>query len=122
MISGRAAMIGRRFGVLVLTSLTLSGCATRWNYSKAGADTAQMELDREQCAQSAHAPFGSKPIELAEGRVWSFPFETVDPKALNECMVNKGYTLDPVTRARRIRSSAGSRGPRAASARPRRTR
>jgi hypothetical protein len=88
-------MIGRRFGVLVLTSLTLSGCATRWNYSKAGADAAQMELDREQCAQSAHAPFGSKPFELAEGRVWSFPFETVDPKALNECMVNKGYTLDP---------------------------
>ena len=88
-------MIGRRFGVLVLTSLTLSGCATRWNYSKAGADTAQMELDRAQCARAAHAPFGSKPFELAEGRVWSFPFETVDPKALNECMVNKGYTLDP---------------------------
>ena len=88
-------MIGRRFGVLVLTSLTLSGCATRWNYSKAGADSAQMERDREQCARAAHAPFGSKPIELAEGRVWSFPFETVDPKVLNECMVNKGYTLDP---------------------------
>ncbi len=81
--------------LLWLLALALAGCATRWNYEKADADAIAMHRDRDECARVAHVPFGSHPIELSEGRVWSFPFQTVDPKVLNDCMLRKGYTLLP---------------------------
>lgn len=75
--------------------LAVTGCATRWHYEKATADEAATERDRDECAREARVPFGSHPIELSEGRIWSFPFQTVDPKVLNDCMEKKGYTLLP---------------------------
>jgi len=81
--------------LIVVVLLAVTGCATRWHYEKATADEAATERDRDECAREARVPFGSHPIELSEGRIWSFPFQTVDPKVLNDCMEKKGYTLLP---------------------------
>ena len=88
-------MTERQVAGLALAIALTAGCATKWNYSKPDVDLAQMERDREACAAEARTPFGSHPIELSGGRIWSFPFQTVSPKALNACMVGKGYALDP---------------------------
>lgn len=88
-------MTARQAAGLALGLMLMTGCATKWNYSKPDVDQVQMERDREACADEARTPFGSHPIELAGGRIWSFPFQTVSPKALNACMVGKGYVLDP---------------------------
>ncbi|MCI0545841.1 MAG: hypothetical protein L0027_00990 [Candidatus Rokubacteria bacterium] len=54
-----------------------------------------MRHDRAECSRTAGTPLASRPIEIYGGRVWSFPYETVDPKLLDECMKRKGYTIAP---------------------------
>jgi hypothetical protein len=79
-----------------LALLAAAGCVSTWKYQKLGVDEAQTQRDLDLCVEVAKVPRKPRPIELSGGAVTGFPYEGVDPQAVDACMTRKGYTrVDP---------------------------
>jgi hypothetical protein len=67
-----------------------------YRYEKPGVDEARTQQDLDLCMKAAKVPREPRDIVLSGGSVTSYPYEGMDPEALDRCMTAKGYTrLNP---------------------------
>jgi hypothetical protein len=63
-----------------------------YRYEKPGIDEAQTQRDLDLCMKAAKVARVPRDIVLSGGGVTSYPYEDMDPDALERCMTGKGYT------------------------------
>jgi hypothetical protein len=80
-----AETLTRRLAVVVGLAV-VAGCAGHAAPERPGRAEAGRARDAEACRRANAVPRVSRPLVFSDGRLVSYPFESVDPRGYDLCM------------------------------------